>query len=223
MSKIYGHRGSKGTHPENTLQSFEAALLAGAVGLELDIHLSLDGELIVIHDETMDRTTQGKGGIKDLTLAQIKEMDASVPTLGEVLELLKGRDTELNIELKTTEVAYDGIEEKVLQAMKGETRKVVYSSFNLPTIRRIKRMDPNAQIAWLLFGLITQPKDYMEEFNLESLHVDKDLVLKYPHHWQGLYDKIRVWTANDMAEIAKLKALGVEAIITDYPEEARHV
>jgi len=219
QTKIYGHRGSKGTSPENTLQSFNEALEAGVAGLELDIHLTKDGEIVVIHDETLDRTTKGKGAVIDLTLAKIKEMDDSVPTLQEVLDLLAGTDVELNIELKTSLTAYEGIEAKVLELMKNETRKVVYSSFNLPSIMRIKQLDPQADIAWLLWQTIPQPAEHMKELNLESLHLGKDLLLEHPEHWKGLYDKIRVWTVNDENEVAKLKKLGVEAIITDYPYE----
>lgn len=220
-TKIYGHRGATGTVPENTLPSFKAALDAGAMGLELDIHLAKDGEIIVIHDETLDRTTKGKGYVKDLTVAEIKAMDDSVPTLGEVLELMAAYpEAELNIEVKTTHFTYGGIEEKVLDLMKGQTRKVVYSSFNLPTLIRLKKLDPAVSIAWLIYQIITNPADHIQEFGLEALHIDKNLLLKYPEHWEGLYDKLRVWTVNDMEEVAKLKALGVDTIITDFPQEA---
>ena len=130
MTKIYGHRGAKGMYPENTLLSFKKAIDQGVDGLELDVHLTKDGEVVVIHDETLDRTTSGTGWIKDLTLAEIKQVSAGskfshfpyyqaewdkeqVPTLKEVLELLEPYPIELNIELKTNEVVYEKIEEKV--------------------------------------------------------------------------------------------------------------
>ncbi len=100
MTKIFAHRGSKGTHPENTLASFKEAVRVGSDGIELDVHLTKDGQLVVIHDETVDRTTNGTGEIRNLTLAEIKAMDAGswfkndfagekIPTLDEVLHLLK--------------------------------------------------------------------------------------------------------------------------------------
>ena len=100
MTKIFAHRGSKGTHPENTLTSFKEAVRVGSDGIELDVHLTKDGHLVVIHDETVDRTTNGTGEIRNLTLAKIKAMDAGswfhntyagekIPTLEEVLLLLK--------------------------------------------------------------------------------------------------------------------------------------
>ena len=132
MTKIYGHRGAKGMYPENTLLSFQKAIDQGADGLELDVHLTKDGEVVVIHDETLDRTTSGTGWIKDLTLAEIKKVSAGskfsrfpyyqkewdqeqVPTLKEVLELMGPYSIELNIELKTNDVIYEKIEEKVYE------------------------------------------------------------------------------------------------------------
>jgi len=220
MTKIYGHRGSKGTRPENTLLSFKKALEVGADGLELDIHLTLDGEIVVIHDETLDRTTRGKGHVKDLTLVEIKAMDESVPTLKEVLELMGDSNAELNIELKTSLFTYEGIEEKVVEVMKGESRRVIYSSFNLPSVLRLKALAPDAEIALILSFPIPQADDFMKHLGLDSLHLAKHLVLKYPNAWEGLHEKIRVWTVNEKEDVQKLLDLGVAAIITDYPKKA---
>ena len=122
MTKIFAHRGSKGTHPENTLASFKEAVRVGSDGIELDVHLTKDGHLVVIHDETVDRTTNGTGEIRNLTLAEIKAMDAGgwfhnkyagekIPTLEEVLLLLTelGFNGQLNIELKTDVIQYKGL------------------------------------------------------------------------------------------------------------------
>ena len=276
MTKIYGHRGAKGSYPENTLLSFEKAIEQGAEGLELDVHMTKDGEIVVIHDENLERTTDGSGYIKDMTLEEIKQFSAStkskyahfpnydkevwsaerVPTLIEVLELLKPYTTELNIELKTTIEKYDGLEEKVLSIVKeyGENRKVIYSSFHLPTILRVKKISPDAKIAWLLSDKITLPKDQMQTLELEALHLAKSIVLpnksvalklielmctlnvseandikqlvdfiensNCDDIFKNLYEQIRVWTVNDPEEIKQLLELGVETIITDYPERA---
>lgn len=276
MTKIYGHRGAKGTYPENTLLSFEKAIEQGVEGLELDVHMTKDGEIVVIHDENLERTTDGSGYIKDMTLEEIKQFSAGtkrkyahfsnyeeevwsaerVPTLIEVLELLKPYPTELNIELKTTIEKYDGIEEKVLSIVKeyGDNRKVIYSAFHLPTILRVKKLSSDAKIAWLLSDKITLPKDQMQTLELEAFHLAKSIVLpnksvalkliqlmstlnvseandikqlvdfiensNSDDIFKDLYEQIRVWTVNDPEEIKQLLELGVDTIITDYPERA---
>ena len=118
-SVIYAHRGASGYAPENTLESFKLAMEMGADGFELDVHVSRDGELIVIHDETVDRTTNGTGRIMDMTLQQIKALDASnhmekyagarIPTLEEVYSLIQGTDLLINCELKTDAIQYPDI------------------------------------------------------------------------------------------------------------------
>ncbi len=195
-TKIYGHRGAKGMYPENTLLSFKKAIEQGVDGLEIDVHLSKDGEVVVIHDETLERTTSGSGWIKDLTLAEIKQVSAGspfshfsgyeaewdkekVPTLKEMLELLAPYPVELNIELKTNEVEYEGIEEKVHKLVQeyGKNREVIYSSFHLPTILRLKKVEPTVKIAWLLNEGISLPHDHMNIFDLEALHLNKSIIL----------------------------------------------
>jgi len=227
-TKIYGHRGASGNYPENTMLSFQKALEQGADGLELDVHPTKDGEIVVIHDETLERTTNGKGFVKDTTLAELKKLDAGlgqeIPTLTEVLQLLSGTDTEINIELKTYLLNYSGIENQVLSTVKqhGQGTKVVYSSFHLPTLLRLKKLDSSTNIAWLLGGQfpLPHPDDYINELGLEALHLGKDMLLARPEHYSDIFEKIRVWTVNDEAEIKKFLELGVGAIVTDFTERA---
>ncbi|WP_117168197.1 glycerophosphodiester phosphodiesterase [Paraliobacillus sediminis] len=238
-TKIYGHRGSKGDYPENTLLSFEQAIVQGVDGIELDVHLTKDNEVVVIHDERIDRTTNGEGYIKDISLQQLQQYSAGsgfshykyyrsdwnsekIPTLREVLALLGPYETELNIEFKTYLINYDGIEEKVLNLVQefGNKRKVVYSSFHLPTLIRIKQLDQSAEIAWLLQQPITQPQDYLASLDLESLHINKTVLLANEVYWKRNSPSIRAWTANDQDDIKRLLTLEVEAIITDFPELA---
>lgn len=120
--KVFAHRGASHYAPENTLPAFALAAEQGADGIELDVHLTKDGELVVIHDEKLDRTTNGTGWVKDYTLAELKTFcadnhlsgypDARIPTLREVLELIRPTGLLVNIELKTSILWYDGIEEK---------------------------------------------------------------------------------------------------------------
>jgi len=240
MTKVYGHRGSKGTYPENSMLGFKKAIEAGVVGMEIDIHLTKDHEVVVFHDSTLDRTSTGSGYIKDHNLAEIRTLkigpkfkdfekyeaswdDEKIPTLAEVLELFKAHDLEVNIELKTYEFIYPGIEEKMLEIVKAsgyDPNKVIYSSFHLPTMIRIQRLDPTAKVAFLTNFDLPIPQDYLETLDWEGMHPGKDIVLKSPKSWGPIADKIRIWTVNDPEEMKTLIDLGVEAIITDYPEVA---
>ena len=239
-TKIYGHRGCMGTFPENTLLGFRKAIEQGVDGIELDVQLTKDGEVVVIHDEILDRTTDGIGYIKDFNLIEIKQYSTGVnyahfpaydeatwdlervPTLQEVLELLAPFNIELNIELKTTLFKYDGIEEKVLSLVDeyGNGRKVIYSSFHLPTLLRIKQLNQDAEIAWLLNQRLSHPIDYLQSLELEALHLSKHIIFSDVLNLKDLFDRIRVWTVNDMDEIKQLLDLQVNAIMTDFPERA---
>ena len=129
MTKYFGHRGYSGKYPENTMLAFQKAMEAGAEGIELDVQFSKDGKLVVIHDETLDRTTTGKGLVRDYTLDELKALDASyiykgqygvnqIPTLCEVLDYMSDKDAFTNIELKTGVYEYEGIEEAVLECIR---------------------------------------------------------------------------------------------------------
>ena len=240
MTKIYGHRGSKGHYPENSMLAFEKAIEAGVHGIELDVHLTKDGEIVVIHDATLDRTTTGSGYIKDYTLADIREFSVGakftefkyyneswnaqvVPTLEEVLILFKMHDLEVNIELKTYEISYVRIEEKLLDVIQKtgyDKERIVHSSFHLPTLLRLQKLDRSAKIAWLLASTIPMPQDYLEALNFEALHMDKDVVLNDSMYWYDIVDRLRIWIVNDVYEMKQLIELGVDAIITDYPDIA---
>ena len=225
-TKIYGHRGSAGICPENTLLSFKTALEQGADGIELDVHLSKDGVPMVIHDETLERTTNGKGFVKDFTSDELQAFDAGrgekIPTLKDVLKLLDGTSAELNIELKTIPILYADIEEKILDVVKkfGAERRVVYSSFHLPTLFRIKKANSDAQIAWLLeIGFpLPHPADCLQTLNLDALHLGKKMFLANPENYSQIFDKIRIWTVNNSDDADLIKSLGVAAIITDFPD-----
>lgn len=145
-----------------------------------------------------------------------------VPTLQEVLLLLKSYDIELNTEIKTNVMGYEGIEEKVLSLVKeyGNAQNVIYSSFHLPTLLRIKKINPIARIAWILAQHISHSIDYMQSFELEELHLAKHLVLSGDYKQKEMVTNIRVWTVNDSDEINQLLDVGVYALMTDFPEKA---
>jgi len=173
--KIWAHRGCSQRYPENTLLAFEkAAELKGLTGIELDIQLTKDGELVVLHDERVDRTTEGIGYVRDFTLNELKKLHIyagenktqTIPTMEEVLELLEsrlragdggGRNGEaagrikLNIELKNSIYPYFGMEEKIVEliAKKGVEEAVVYSSFYAKSLAKIRLLNPQAELGIL--------------------------------------------------------------------------
>lgn len=161
--KIWAHRGCSQRYPENTLLAFEkAAKLDGLTGIELDIQLTKDGELVVIHDEKVDRTTEGTGYVKDYSLSEIKRLhiyaDANpsqqIPAMEEVLDLLADKMREglkINIELKNSVFPYEGMEEKIVELIGryGLQKSIVYSSFYAISLEKLREIEPQAQIGIL--------------------------------------------------------------------------
>ncbi|GAB3062795.1 glycerophosphodiester phosphodiesterase [Salinicoccus sesuvii] len=238
QTKIYGHRGAMGEYPENTMLAFKKAIAAGVDGLEIDVHLSRDGEVVVIHDEYVNRTTDGYGAVKDMDLRALKLLSAGsefealdnydpttwtseqIPTLDEVLNLVEYYGIELNIELKTNVFEYEGIEQRVHEIVADHNYldKVIYSSFHMPSILRMKAIYPEARIAWLTDKVPLWPIDHMEELALEALHISYKAILRYPGRISGIEDRIRVWTVNETTDARKLIDHGVETLMTNYPE-----
>lgn len=161
--KIWAHRGCSQRYPENTLLAFEkAAKLKGLAGIELDIQLTKDEELVVIHDEKVDRTTEGTGYVKDYSLSEIKRLhiyaddnpSQQIPTMEEVLDLLTDRMREglnLNIELKNSVFPYEGMEEKIVELVhqRGISDRIVYSSFSAKSLEKLRGLDTEAEIGIL--------------------------------------------------------------------------
>lgn len=233
MSIVLGHRGASGYAPENTLEAFKLAMDMGADGFELDVHLSKDGELVVIHDETVDRTTNGTGFVGEMTLAELKALDASnhkegyqgakIPTLAEVYDLIRDTDHIVNVEIKTDNIFYPQLEEKVLalEKEKGMEGRVVYSSFNHYTVKKIRALAPDAQIGMLFGDVLVEPYDYCKSLGANLLHPSK-ANLNVP----GFAEKAKeaglgmnVWTVNEVEYMEKCLACGA-GIVTNYPDVA---
>ncbi|EBH4176459.1 glycerophosphodiester phosphodiesterase [Listeria monocytogenes] len=225
MTEIFAHRGSSGTHPENTIPSMKAAILSGADGIELDIHVLKSGELIVMHDERVDRTTNGSGFLKDYTLSEVKKLvigkrffrKIRVPTLEEVFKLVSGSDITLNIELKTDVFEYEGIEQKVLKlAKKFPQVKRMYSSFNPDTLVRLRELDPTAKLALITHENLEEVLPLHEKIQLDAVHPPvkamKNPVLKQI--------AARYWTVNKEETIARFLDANAKGIMTDFPERA---
>lgn len=239
MSKplVWAHRGASGYCPENTLAAFQKAVDLGADGVELDIHLTKDGALVVTHDESIDRVSDHKGRVCDYTLDELKSFDFSygnmayegiqIPTMGEVFELLKPTDLTINIELKTGEIFYPGIEQKIVGMTKsfGMEDRVIYSSFNHYSVMRLKEIDPEAKTGFLYAdGTLDMPA-YGRAHGVSALH-PAGYNLQFP----GFMDECRangldvnVWTVNRESDIRACVKLGVHAIITNYPDKVRKI
>lgn len=236
MSLIYAHRGASGHAPENTLEAFALAVKMGADGVELDVHLSSDGELIVIHDEKVDRTTNGTGYVKDMTLAQLKELDASkgmeayagakIPTLAEVYDLLRDTNLLINVEIKTDEIQYPDIEKKclALEQEKGMAGRILYSSFNHYTLANLLQLEPNAKTGLLYMSSLYQPWVYAKSVGSTHIHPYYPSIM-LPGLPEGCGENgvgINAWTVND-PEIMELCVKYGAGIITDYPDIAVEV
>ena len=233
-TKVWAHRGASGYRPENTMEAFELAIKQGADGIELDVHTSADGELIVIHDETVDRVTDGNGLVGEKTLKELKDLKVStsaepegiyrIPTLQEVLDLMRTTDMMVNIELKNSICFYPGMEEKVLKAVKEAKmeEQLIYSSFNHYSLLQLKQLDQNVQTGILFSDGWVNPAIYAKNLGINAVH-PAVYHLKYPQFREevkraGL--KMHVWTVDKPEHIQLVKEAGAEAVITDYPDRA---
>lgn len=233
-TQVFGHRGYASKYPENTRSSFLAALELGVDGLEFDIHFSKDGEIVVIHDEHLDRTTNGKGLVVQHTLAELKELDAGssfseefrgerILTLEELLHLVVewGKPVRLNIESKSGVVPYPGLEERAYQMVvqHGLADNVIFSSFNHYVLRDLKKSHPDVSIGLLYMEGLVDPWVYANYLDAQALHplylsIDESVV--QGAHQTGL--AVNPFTVNDEKDMVRLQQWGVDAILTDRPD-----
>jgi len=232
---IQAHRGASKRFPENTLEAFSAAIEQGADGIELDVHLSKDGEIVVAHDPRLERVSNGSGYINDLTLKELKSLDFSklfpnspvcrIPTLSEVFSLVKPTGLFINIELKTTERLYPELPAKLL-ALAGEyamSERILYSSFNHYSLKEIKAREPAAKIG-LLYDLgMVDPWVYANYVGADAIHPHYFVIAALPEtvalcHEHGV--KVNVWTVDESDAVKLMLKCGVDGIITNKPETA---
>lgn len=233
MTEIHAHRGARAIAPENTLPAFEAALDAGAAGIELDVQCSQDGALVLMHDFTVERTTNGSGKVADLTLAELRQLDAGsyfdpsyagvrVPTLEEVLDLVGDR-CKVNVEIKTADFR-GGDEVDALAHIIAERNlydQLIVSSFNPITLIKMRHVDADVRL-----GLIyaQEPPIYLLEvwlgslMNPDALHVHHALVDEtFVARAHALGKAVNVWTVNEAEEARRVIDLGADVITTDVP------
>jgi glycerophosphoryl diester phosphodiesterase len=223
--KIFAHRGVSGHYPENTLLAIQAAVDCGAYGIEIDV-FAVDGELIVIHDRQLKRTTKTIGNIEDYTLAQLQQLDAGkgqrIPTLWQVLQLINNRCV-LNIELKGHDTADLLLQQlkRAHQELGTDLTKLLVSSFHHPLLQQIQQQQPALAIGALTACIPLDYCDFATKLGAVSVHCDRAFIdekMVQDAHQRGL--EIFVYTVNDQREALRLKALGVDGIFCNYPAEA---
>ena len=232
MSKIFAHRGFSGKYPENTMLAFEKAVEIGVDGIELDVHLTKDNEIVIIHDEDIKRTCDGEGLVKDMTLEELRKFDASatfrgqygfcgIPTLREYFELVKDTPIITNIELKTGVYEYPTIEQRVIDMVRefGLSDKIIFSSFNHFTVKRCEEIAPEIKRGFLTGDWLYDFGKYTAERNVQCCHpwhisLSEETVKEM--HDAGC--EINTWTVNEYEDIKKLSAWGVDNLIGNFPD-----
>ena len=230
---ILAHRGACGYAPENTMEAFRMAVEMGADGIELDVHLTADGQVVVCHDEKVDRTSNGQGPIPSYTLEELRAMDfgyhfynerrgIKLPTLAEVYELIAPTDMIVNVEIKSANPAI--IPECCKLAKEyGMESRVIYSSFDHFQIARMKEYDENAFVAPLYGFNMLNPWNYCLDMKAQATHPAQKQVKLLPDYVKNCHDRgirVHVWTVNEESDIDLMLDAGVDAIITNYPDVA---
>ncbi len=217
MIKV-GHRGARAYEPENTLRSFKKALELGVDAVELDVRKTKDGEIVVIHDEDVKRTTNGQGLVSSFTLKEIKNFEAEkgekIPTLEEALDVL---DKKLKVFIELKEV---GIEERVLSLVKKKKllKNVVLVSFLEDALRKVRELDSEVETG-LIYARHKNPLKAALELKAQwllALYVFMHTPIVQKAHESGL--KVLVWTVNNPEEVAAMVKKGVDAVASDKPD-----
>jgi len=232
--RVIAHRGASKLAPENTMPAFRKALELGADGIELDVQMSSDGFLVVIHDEKLDRTSNGKGLVRDRTLAELKSLDfgswfsedfrdEKIPVLEDVLCLLSGWDGLLNIEIKNGPVFYPGIERAVADAVKKYrmTYRTIISSFNHYSLVEIRKYEPEIKTAPLYMAGIYKPWEYARSIGATAIHPLFYNVV--PEVMEGCKQNnimVHPFTVDQPDQIQQVAAAGADGIITNVPDIA---
>ena len=222
---VIGHRGAKGHAPENTISSIKKAIELGVDGIEIDVFRCASGELVVFHDKLVDKLTDGKGYIEEISLDSIKKLnvigDEKIPTLNEVLDLIDGK-VFLNIELKGSNTSFltHQLLNEYFNSTNWSRNKVFISSFDWNELRAFYQLNKDVRIAVLT-----------DDDPLDAIPIAKDLEAfainpNYKLLTESNVSKIKseniliyTWTVNNIKDINKVKRLGVDAIISDFPEK----
>ena len=229
---ILGHRGSMASAPMNTMAAFELAIEQGADGIELDVQRSSDGHAVIMHDFTVEASTNGSGAVAEKSLSELQELDAGswfsrdfagerIPTLDQVFASLGVRSL-IDVEIKSASNDSDGVEALVAESIQRYflQDRVVVSSFNPYALQRFRQLMPNVMIGFLYVPAL--PPEYLmplRKLSHEARHPWHDMVDEEYMCWARENDYyVNTWTVNDLGRAAELRKLGVNAIITDNPK-----
>lgn len=233
---IFAHRGASAHAPENTLAAFKLAIEQGADGIELDVKLSVDGKVVVIHDPTVDRTTGAKGRVKDLALADLQSLDAGnffsakfqnekIPALEEVFEVV-GKRSFINVELTNYTTPRDHLVESVCSLVKkfGLQKRILFSSFLPSNLSNARRYLPDVPVGLLaldgVLGLWSRSFGFaFGKYNALQPNI-KNVTRQQIYFAHRLKRRVHVWTVNEETDLRRLFKWGVDGVFTDDPQLA---
>ena len=227
---VIAHRGASGNAPENTLAAFRKAVALGATFIETDLQLSRDARFVAIHDATVNRTTNGRGAVHEMTLADLRKLDAGswfgsefagerIPTLEEIFEFSKKHDVVFYLEIKPG--GSWGGEHALIGALResGEIPRAVVISFDAAIVMNLRKIEPTLMTGLLYDGQIEKPLDKAVEIGARQLVVRGDLVTPALIAQAKKRDlQVVCWTINHSAHMRMLVAAGVDGIMSDYPD-----
>ncbi|NLP35454.1 MAG: glycerophosphodiester phosphodiesterase [Clostridiales bacterium] len=230
--KVIAHRGYSGKFPENTMLAFKKAYKAGADGIELDVQMTKDRKLVIIHDEFIDRVTDGTGLVRDFTFEELQKFNVNkkfgdkhgfnpIPSFEEYLSWVKNKMITTNIELKTAKYYYEDLEEKVVDMIRTYEleNKVMFSSFNHVSLIRCKELIPEIPCGVLtLKGGLGNAGYFANKYQLEYYHPDfRGLTDELVQNCKEYGIKLNVWTVNNEEGLQKLYDWDCDGVITNYP------
>lgn len=218
MIELIGHRGYPAKYPENTLLSFRKAIETGCSGVELDVRLSKDNKVVVIHDKSLERTTNGKGFVSDYTLEELKELDAGkgekISSLKEVLPEIK--DIKLLVEIKTDAVS--DIEKLCNETVKiaGKRENTFFTSFSMDAVTNVKKLNPELKTGLIFSRPLVEPERYAKFLNALCPRLDM-LDSKVTAFAKEYKIDLYVWTVNTEDDLKKTKIYDITGIVTNDP------
>lgn len=232
------HRGFSGKYPENTMLAFKKAVEVGCQGIETDLHITKDGVIVICHDETIDRTTNGSGFIRDYNYKELSNFDAGVkfgkefegekiPTIEEFLNYVKDKNLLINLELKNDIIAYEQMEKKVIDKIYEFKLKnnIILSSFNHYSMIRAKEYDSSIKTGLLYEATLYNVHEYVKTVGADALHpffssiMDENIVRQIKNSGT----MINTYTVNKEEHMKALINLGIDGIITNYPNKLKKI
>ena len=237
MTINYAHRGASAYFPENTILSFEKALEMGCTGIETDVQMTRDGVLVLIHDEMVNRTTNGEGLVADYTYSELNKLDAGswmgeefkgikIPTVEELIYLVQDKNIIIDFEIKSGVVIYEDIEQKLIELIYKHrmVNKVILSSFNHYSIAKCNKISKEISTGVLYMAGIYKPYDYAKTVGANAIHpyflaINEEVIKQTKKH----RIKVNVFTVEDEKYMKSFLEMNVDGIITDYPDKLNKI